>query len=170
MRHVAADIDGDGTHEIVFAFVVDAERRSRVDVAAWAGTEYVIVERAPGGPADRLEALRISDLTADGRTEIALIQRIGSAGHSASVWQAESGGTLRPLNAAGDCFNGSNTYGDTGVRLRDRTGDGRTEIEAVCEEADTPQALWPTVVYAWDDEVYRCDRRITADGVETECR
>lgn len=168
-REVAADIDGDGIREVVFTFVVDAERRSRVDIAAWTGTSYEIVERSAGGPADRIESVRITDLTDDDRTEIAVIQRTGAAGHSASIWQVLPGGTLRPLVAVGDCFAGSHTYGDTGVELRDRTGDGLVEIAAVCEDPETPEPLWPTVVYAWDGESYGCDHRITADGVRTDC-
>lgn len=170
MQHVAADLDGDGIREIVFASVLASEDRTRVDVAAWTGTTYEIVDREPGGPAERIDSFRISDVNLDGRTDVVVVQSIGSSGQSASVWSGAPGGMLDPLRAVGDCFDGSHTYGDTGVNVTDRTGDGRAEIAATCEDADLPQPLWPTVVYVWRDGAYRCDHRETSDGVTTECQ
>lgn len=167
-RQIAADIDGDGTLEIVFAFVVDAEQRSRVDVAAWSGAEYRIVTRELGGSAERLEELRISDINGDDRVEIVVIQSVGGS-RSATLWASLPGGELDPLRGVGDCFDGSHTYGDTDVTVADRTGDGRAEVRAVCEDPDRPQPLWPEVVYEWDDSAYRCSYRMEADGSHTEC-
>jgi hypothetical protein len=167
-RQVAADIDGDGIAEIVFAFVVEAEQRSRVDVAAWSGTSYDIVTRELGGPAERLEELRISDINGDGRIEVVVIQRVGDS-RSATLWVGGAGGALDPLRGVGDCFDGSHTYGDTDVTVADRTGDGRAEVRAVCEDPDRPRPLWPEVVYQWEDDAYRCSYRMEADGSRTDC-
>lgn len=167
-QQVAADIDGDGTREVVFAWVVDAERRSRVDIAAWTGTSYEIVARELGGPAERLEDVRVSDLTDDGMVEVLTVQSVGSHALSATLWRGRDGGTLEPLRGVGDCFDGSHTYGDSDVRVADDTGDGRAEVRAVCED-DRPRDLWPTVVYEWEDGAYRCSHRREADGSRTDC-
>lgn len=169
-RNLAIDLDRDGVKEVVFAFVVDHQSRSQVDVAAWRGTSYEIVAAEAGGRADDLVDLQVRDLTADGDLEVVIIQRVGASGRSASVWRATTGGELTPLRAVGDCFHGSHTYGDTGVSIEDRGGDGRAEILATCEDPDRPQPLWPTVVYAWSDGAYHCQHRVTSDGEQVPCR
>ncbi|MBW3562413.1 MAG: hypothetical protein KY437_07955 [Actinobacteria bacterium] len=169
-RNLAVDLDGDDQREIVFAYVVDAENRSQVDIADWTGTEYRVTEQAPGGPADELADLEIRDLNADGTIEVAVFQRSGASGSSATVWASSGNGTIVPLNARGDCFDGRNTYGDTGVAIEDRDGDGAAEIYATCQDEDLPAPLWPEVVYVWEDGVYRCDHRERPDGPDTPCQ
>lgn len=168
MRQVAFDITGDGIREVVFVLVADAEQRSRVDVAAWAGTRYEIVTQDLGGPADRIEDLRISDITADGRTEIVVEQMFAASAHSASLWQVTPSASLERLVGHGDCFDGSHTYGDTSVQVFAQQDDRPAEVRADCEEEGLPQDLWPTLVYQWEDGAYRCDHRVTG-GVRTDC-
>lgn len=169
-RSVASDIDGDGQKEIVFAFIVDGERRSQVEVADWTGTRYAITAAEPGGPADDLSDFRVAELNGEGGPEIAVFQTVGASGSSVSLWTGASGGSLVPLKAIGDCFNGSNTYGDTGAEIDDRDGDGRAEVRAVCADRDLPAPLWPTVVYVWRDHLYYCDHRESPDGTRRPCQ
>lgn len=169
IRPVAADVSGDGVQEVVFALVADAEQLSRVDVAAWTGTRYEIVQRDLGGPADRIESLRISDITADGRTEIVVLQAFGASSRSASLWQATSEPRLERLTGHGDCFDGSHTYGDTEVQVLAHQDERPSQVRADCEEEGVPADLWPTVVYTWQDAAYRCDHRVTADNFQVEC-
>ncbi len=168
-RSVASDIDGDGQKEIVFAFIVDFERRSRVEVADWTGTRYVISAAEPGGPADDISDFRVADVTGDAGPEIAVFQTFGTSGRSVSLWTGVPGGRLVPLTASGDCFNGSHTYGDTSAEIGDRDGDGRAEIRAVCSDPDLPAPLWPTIVYVWRGDLYQCDRRENPDGTTSPC-
>lgn len=168
-RSVSGDIDGDGQKEIIFAFVVDSERRSQVDVAAWTGSRYAISAAEPGGPADDMRDFRVADLNGDQRPEIGVFQTVGTSGSSVSLWTGAPGGRLAPLLAAGDCFNGRNTYGDTGVEVEDRDGDARAEIRAVCSDPELPAPLWPTVVYVWRDGLYHCDHRESPDGTTAPC-
>ncbi|MDP8929772.1 MAG: VCBS repeat-containing protein [Actinomycetota bacterium] len=168
-RSVASDIDGDGHKEIVFTFVVDSERRSQVEVADWTGTRYAITAAEPGGPADDIRDFQVADLNGDAKPEIGVFQTVGTSGSSVSLWTGASGGRLVPLIAVGDCFNGSNTYGDTGAEVGDRDGDGRAEIRAVCSDPDLPAPLWPTIVYVWRDDRYHCDRRESPDGTTAPC-
>lgn len=169
LRNLAVDLDGDDQRELVFAYVVDAENRSQVDVADWTGTEYRITEQAPGGPADELADLEIRDINADGTIEVAVFQTSGASGNSATLWASSGDGTIAPLTAHGDCFDGRNTYGDTGVFIEDRDGDGAGEIYATCQDPDLPAPLWPQVVYVWEDGAYRCDHRERPDGPDTPC-
>lgn len=169
-RNVAIDLDGDGQKEIVFAFVVDGEHRTQVDVADWLGTRYEITAAEAGGPAGNLADFRVQDLTADGVLDVLLAQTVGTSGTSASLWSSAGDGTLRPLTASGDCFDGSHTYGDAGVVVEDGDGDGAAEIRATCEEPDRPQPLWPVVVYVWDGTTYRCHHREPPDGSESPCQ
>lgn len=169
MRNLAIDLDGDEQKEIVFAYVVDAENRSQVDVANWTGTEYVLTEQAPGGPADELAEVEIRDVNADGAIEIAVFQTVGASGSSVTLWAAGADGSLSPLNAHGDCFDGRNTYGDTGATIADRDGDGAGEVYATCQDEDLPAPLWPEVVYVWQDDAYRCDHREQPEGADIPC-
>lgn len=169
MRNIAIDLDGDEQKEIVFAYVVDAENRSQVDVADWTGTEYAISEQAPGGPADELSDLAVRDINADGVIEVAVFQTVGASGNSVTLWAAGEDGTLSGLPAHGDCFDGRNTYGDAGAEMADRDGDGAGEIYATCQDEDLPAPLWPEVVYVWEDGAYRCDHREHPDGPDTPC-
>lgn len=168
VQAVAADLDGDGRREIVFAYVVDAEGRTQVDVASWTGTRYAITVRVPGGPADDLRDLRVGDLNADSRVEIAVIQTVGTTARSVTLWAATGTG-LVALSAVGDCFHGTNTYGQSDVELADTDGDGTAEIRAACGPAGVPAFLWPTAVYRWSAGAYRCDHRIVAGGLRRPC-
>lgn len=168
-RSVASDIDRDAQKELVFTFVVDSERRSQVEVADWTGTRYTITAAEPGGPADDISDFRVADVNGTPGPEIAVFQTVGTSGSSVSLWTGAPEGRLVPLIAVGDCFNGSHTYGDTGAEVGDRDGDGRAEIRAICSDPDLPAPLWPTIVYVWRDDLYRCDHRESPDGTTSPC-
>ncbi|MGH3441023.1 MAG: FG-GAP repeat domain-containing protein [Nitriliruptorales bacterium] len=170
LRDVSVDLDGDDVKEIVFAYVVDSERRTRVDVADWRDNRYEISAQRSGGPADDLVDVRIHDVNADGRLEVVTLQRVGSSSESLSLWAGVENGGLEPLQARGGCFSGGNTYGDSEASMRDSDGDGAEEIRAVCEEAELPQPLWPTDVYVWSDGAYRCEFREREGGTREPCR
>lgn len=169
MRDVSVDLDGDGIKEIVFAYVVDSERRIRVDVADWRGNRYEISAQGSGGSADDLVNLRINDVNADGRLELVTMQRVGGSSESLSLWAGVENGGLEALVARGGCFSGGNTYGDSEASMEDSDGDGTEEIRAVCEEAELPQPLWPTDVYVWKDGAYRCEFRERSGNAREPC-
>lgn len=166
LEHIAVDLDGDGRQEVLFAYVRNtggasgADGVSHVDVAWWEGTSYAIGFRDDGGPADRVDRLRVADVNADEVIEVVVHQSVGSSGGSLSLWQAESPGRhrLRPLVAHGGCADGLHTYGVIGASLEDRDGDGRAEIYATCDDSPAPVAAWSTDVYVWTDGAYRLDR------------
>lgn len=166
LHDVAVDIGGDPVKELLFAYVVGAESHTQVDVASWTGARYEVTASAAGGPADELVDVWVRDVNADGRTDVVTFQHVGASGSSATLW---TGPELGPLDAIGDCFDGRNTYGDTGVDVRDVDGDGDADVRAACEDPDLPQPLWPTVVYHWEDGAYRCDHREVADGGRVPC-
>lgn len=153
LEHVAVDLDADGTEELVFTYV-SANDTTRVDVAWWDGTAYAIEYRAEGGPAQRVDRVRIADVNGDGVTEVATFQSQGS-GESMTLWQVSGERSLAALRARGGCYDGQNTYGRVGVELDDRDGDGRDEIRATCDDSPLPVAAWHTEVYVWEDGAYR---------------
>ena len=169
LQHVVANADRDEAAEIVFAYVVDAERRSQAEIADWSGTEYAIVSRAPGGGADAIGDVRVDDVNRDGRVDLAVFQTVGAVGSSMSLWTIAGGPQLEALDGVGGCADGRNTFGDGGVELRDTDGDGAAEIRAVCEDAQLPRPLWPTAVYRWSRGAYRCDHLESPDGARSRC-
>lgn len=157
LEHVAVDLEDDGTDELVFTYVA-GNGIARVDVAWWDGTAYGIGYRAEGGPAQRIDRVRIADVNDDGVTEIATFQSQGS-GRSMSLWQVSGEQALTGLRARGGCYDGLHTYGRVGVELEDRDGDGRDEIYATCDDSPLPVAAWHTEVYVWEDGAYRAQER-----------
>lgn len=153
VEHVAVDLEGDDTDELVFAYV-SANGTSRVDVAWWDGTRYVIEYRAEGTRAQRVDRLRVADVNGDGITEIATLQSSGT-GSSLSLWQVVGEHALSGLRARGGCADGLHTYGVVGAELEDRDGDGRDEIYATCDDSPLPVAAWHTDTYVWQDGAYR---------------
>lgn len=168
LRHLSMDVDGDGERELLFA-MVGGDGLSRVDVAVWDGTRYVVASSDHGGQADRLEDLQLRELTGDGAVEVAVIQSVGASGASVSLWSIGPGGLLVPLVAEGGCFGGSHTYGATHVDIGGRTADGRSVIRGSCEETGSPPPLWPIAVYSWQAGAYRCDHVEHVEGGTGPC-
>lgn len=160
LEHVAIDVDGDGVSELVFAYVSSTDGHAHVDVAWWLGNRYEVRFRGDGGPAERVERLRIVDVNGDGMIEVTVTHGSGSSGQSISLWRARPPGsfTLEPLVGREGCAAGRNTYGVVGARMEDQDGDGREEIYATCDDSPLPVAVWSTDVYVWRDGAYRFER------------
>lgn len=143
---VAADLDGDGSEEVVVASVVGG--RTRLDVARWSGTAYELtpVQPVEGGPADALERVAVRDIdgTPDTR-EIVTYQTAAPDRRSLSVW-AWDGTAVVGLEAVEGCWAGSHTYGVVGATLQS------TRITASCDGSPEPQSEWPSDVYVYDPE------------------
>lgn len=157
MQDVAADLDGDGTDELVFAYV-QSGTRARIEVAWWTGTDYEIVFADEGGPASSIDRLGIHDVNADGAVELVTHQSGSGATASASLWRVQGEAQVERLVAVGGCHDGSHTYGAAGVRFEDRDGDGADEIEATCDDTPLAVAQWSSDTYVWQDGAYRHDR------------
>ena len=147
MQHVATDLDGDGTEELLFAYVRGGQV-AHVDVAWWTGTEYEVRFAADGGTATRIGGLRADDLNDDGLVEVVTMQAGPDARSSLSVWRVGGNQQVAGLPAAGGCADGSNTYGVTGAELDDRDADGAEEIYATCADGSVDR-------YAWEAGAYR---------------
>lgn len=167
LEHAADDVDGDDVDELVFVYVRSGSRVSHVDVAWWDEDEgsYAVEWGADGGPAERIEQLRISDINADDRTELVVGQAVGSSGASLTLWRiAEASKSFEPLLASGGCHSGSNTYGVIGAELRNDDDDPALEVFASCDDSPLPPAAWNTDVYNWADGAYSYTRTRLADG------
>lgn len=146
LEHVAADVDGDGAEEVLFAYVRGG-RVAHLEVAWWTGTAYEIGFATDGAPATDIDRLRARDINADNRIEV-LVGQTGEDDHaSISIWQVVAPGEVVPLPAAGGCHDGSHTYGVTGVSFDDRDADGVDEIYATCADGDTHRYRWEAGVY-----------------------
>lgn len=159
LEHVAIDLTGDAVEELVFAYVSNATT-ARVDVAYWNGASYDVGYRAEGGPAARIDRLRVADVNGDGRTEVATFQSNGG-GSSLTLWQVVGEQALTGLRAQGGCADGLNTYGVVGAELEDRDGDGAAEVYASCDDSPLPVAAWSTHAYVWEDGAYRYDDTVS---------
>lgn len=148
LEHVAADLDGDGTAELLFTYL-RAGRTSHIDVAWWTGTAYAVQFADDGGEASRIDRVRVDDVNADGLTEL-VVRQSGDGTSTASLWQVTGPGQVARLRAQGGCFAGSHTYGTTQVRFEDRDADGAEEVYADCPDGTT-------VRYRWDAGTYRHD-------------
>lgn len=160
---VAADVDGDGTKELVFVFVDTAEDEARVQVAWWDPDEgYAIGFTGSGGPAERIQELIVRDVNADGRVELVTFQEGGSRG-SLALWQVTAPGRVVPLIARGGCHAGSHVYGAIGAELVQADADPAAEISATCNDAPLPVSEWSRDVYDWRDGAYRVRPTDAAD-------
>ena len=141
---VLADLDADGRNEVVVAGLLGG--RSRIDVARWNGTTYVLADSGEGGSAEAIESIRVADVndTPDS-AEIMVRQTSGGQGESISLWSLVDGEVV-PLRAAGGCWDGSHTYGIVGAEI----SDGR--ITATCDGSPDPIVAWPSDVYEWAPE------------------
>lgn len=155
LEHVAADVDGDDVDELVFVYVRSGARVSHVEVAWWNAEDeaYAIEWSDDGGPAERIDRLRVTDVNADGRTELVVDQSVGSSGASMTLWRAGDR-RFEPLAAVGGCHDGSNTYGVVGAELRNEDGDPALEIVASCDDSPLPPAAWNSDVYDWGGSSY----------------
>ncbi|HWB71225.1 MAG TPA: hypothetical protein VG452_03340 [Egibacteraceae bacterium] len=140
-RSVQADVDGDGSNEVVFASITGGA--TRIDVAAWDGVAYRVVFVDQGGFADRIDGFFVRDFTFDRTREIVTVQAVGVQGQSLSIWGHDGRGYARQP-AHGGCWSGSHTYGGSGAAIEP----GR--ITATCELAHRPVAAQPSAVYEWD--------------------
>lgn len=154
LEDVAADLDGDGVDELVFAYVQHG-RRAHVDVAWWNGTSYEIGFADDGGEATSLDRLQVSDVNGDGSIELVTHQSGEDDAASATLWRVLGAGQVETLVAVDGCHDGSNTYGAAGVRIADDDGDGADEIEATCDESPLPSSQWSSHTYVWQGDAYR---------------
>lgn len=154
LQHVSVDLDADDEEEVVFMYVLDAEV-AHIDVAWWDGTAYEIVYGDDGGPATSVDRLRVSDVNADGFTEIVTYQSGSASAASVSLWQVTAPREVDRLIAVDGCHDGSHTYGVVGARLEDRDADGADEIYATCDDAPLPVSEWSTDRYQWREGAYR---------------
>lgn len=155
LEHVAQDLDGDDEVEIVFAYVRSAEQVARVEVAWWDGTQYEVLASSDGGPASRIDRLRVRDVNGDGVTEIVTYQSAARSAASVTLWAVGGRGALTGLVADGGCNDGRFTYGIIGASLEDRDADGAEEIYASCDGSPLPESAWTTDRYVWRDGAYR---------------
>jgi hypothetical protein len=162
LDHVAADLDGDGQEELVFAYVRVDPAVSHIDVAWWDGREYAVVFGDDGGPASRVDRLRTADVNADGLVEIITNQSATQSAASLTLWQVTAPRTVVDLPAVGGCNAGRSTYGVIGASLEDRDADGSDEVYATCDDSPLPVSAWSTDRYVWRDGAYR----YTPDTVE----
>ena len=153
LEHVAIDLNGDGVDELVFTYARTDANVAHVDIAFWDGTAYHVDVGADGGPADRIDKVQLTDVNADGVTEVVLFESTSSGGGSLTMWQLRDH-RLVPLRGQGGCDDGTNTYGVIGAKLEDRNGDGSAEIYATCDESPLPVAAWGTDRYVWQNGAY----------------
>lgn len=142
LRTVLADLDDDGTDERVSAYILRNGVYVQVERAQSDG--WRTVSRVNGAVADDLVALRVEDLTGDGRPEVHTKQRVGRNGESVTLW-SYADDRLRPMPASGGCWDGGNTFGIIGALV------DPGQVAAICDESPLPQQLWPTAVYRWVD-------------------
>ena len=141
---VLADLDADGRNEVVVAGLLGG--RSRIDVARWNGTTYVLADSGEGGSAEAIESVRVTDVNGTPETvEVVVRQTSGGQGESITLWSLVDGEVV-PLRAAGGCWDGSNTYGIVGAEV----SGGR--ITATCDGSPDPIVAWPSDVYEWAPE------------------
>ncbi len=155
LHRASADLDGDGTLE-------------EIVLAGWGGSpgglgydflQLFVIARAEGGgyrvvwqseqlPTERGEALQVRDLNSDGLPEVLSVQAMGASGETLYVL-GRLGAGYGWLAPQGGQFDGGDAFGEVGVRVEDRDGDGMVEILA----SYGPAAKY-TDVYVWDGEAY----------------
>jgi hypothetical protein len=155
ISRVTADLDGDGQEEtIVLAGMGGAPQQLGYDFvqlfvlhAAPEQREDVVWHSHPLA-GERGEALQVKDINGDGRPEVLSVQALGAAGETLYVlaWRIDRYGFLRPHGGA---FEGQDSFGETGVRLRDLDGDGRLEILASYAPAASH-----IDIYQWNGQHY----------------
>ena len=151
-QHVVADLDDDGSVEVVLASVQD----DRVAVEVWwwrPGRGFGSPATVDAGRGRTVTELRATDLTEDGTTEL-LVGVGGGARDSLAVFTVASGGEVVPREAVGGCFAGSHVYGATSAFLQARP-DGPPAIVATCDDSPLPVADWSTAVYEFREGAYR---------------
>lgn len=151
------DLDGDGTPERVWSAIVTDVVQTRVDQLA--DGRWVDGASVPGAVADRLVALRVDDLTGDGRPEIWTRQWVATEGESITLWQYADG-QLQRMDASGGCWNGSNTFGFVGALVQSATPGRPIQIAAICEDDALPWWQWPAALYRWEDGRWTEDRLV----------
>jgi hypothetical protein len=152
-----ADVDGDGTHERIWSAIVADAVRTRVDEPADGGWEEGTAGH--GAVADRLVALKIADLTGDGRPEIWTRQWVASEGESITLW-SYADGRLQRMDASGGCWHGSNTFGLVGGLVQPETPGHPIQIAAICEDEALPWWQWPSALYRWERGRWTLDRTV----------
>lgn len=142
---VLADLDGDSRNEVVVASMLSG--RSRIDVGSWTGSAYRVGYSGEGGTAEQVVSVEVRDINGVPDTlEVVVRQTSGTQGESISVWGVRDGQVV-PLQAVDGCWDGSHTYGITGVSL------GSQRITATCDGSPDPVAAWPSDIYVWDPEL-----------------
>lgn len=149
LEHVSVDLGDDGVAELVFVDARRSTERARLAVAHWTGRRYEIVFQDDGGRATRIDGIRVDDVNADGRTEIATFQGTADT-RSLSLWQARSGRDVRRLHARRGCADGSHTYGEGGASFESRDPAPGDEIVVDCGSGSDDDRQ----VYVWEDGAY----------------
>ena len=154
LQHVADDLDGDGTAELLFAYVRGGQV-AHVDVAWWTGNAYEVVFADDGGEATRIDRLSVDDVNADGATELVTSQSGPDGQGSLSIWQVAGPKQVVPLAARGGCHAQSHTYGVTGASLEDRDADGADEVYATCPDGSIDRYRWEAGSYRHAPQLVR---------------
>jgi hypothetical protein len=155
LSQAAVDLDGDGAEEQVFLTGFGgAPERLGYDflqmfvIAADGSGGYAIAWQSEQLPTERAEPLQVQDVNGDSLPEVVSVQGMGASGEVLYLlgWQGDAYGWLTPQ---GGRFDGSDSFGENGVRVEDVDGDGLAEILA-----SYGPAAGSTDVYAWDGEAY----------------
>jgi hypothetical protein len=152
---VQADIDGDGVNERVWAAILRDQVQTRVERVV--DGRWVPQDAHPGAAADRLVALRLRDLTGDGRPEVYTQQWVATQGESLTLWSYRNGDLTR-MRMTGGCYNNANTVGITGAIVEEVGADGAT-IAAICRDEGLPPQQWSSAMYVWRDGRWDFDRQ-----------
>jgi hypothetical protein len=130
----AADLDGDGTIELVtggFETVANGDHKSTIRVYRQQGAQWVPVADAgwDGGGGSLVRNVDIADLDGDGRPEVVALGRVGATERVArarvAVFALEAGKLVKRTEL--DWSDGTYTHG-FGLALADLDGDKRAEV------------------------------------------
>lgn len=152
---VQVDLDRDGVNERVWAAIVRDQVLTRVERVV--DGRWVPRDTHSGAVADRLVALRVRDLTGDGRPEVYTRQWVATEGESLTLWSYRTGDLSR-MRMVGGCYGNANTVGITGAIVEEVGADGAT-IAAICRDDGLPPQQWSSAMYVWRDGRWEFDRQ-----------
>lgn len=124
-RVMTADLDGNGTHEIIVLYSSSANNSA---IRAYNAAGSILWTYTIGNSGAFLRMMSLGDLEGDGKQEIV----IGSISGEIRILDAANGATNRSINLPGHTVGES-----TDVRLADLDGDGADEIVVTASDAST---------------------------------